>query len=123
MSNEEAEHRVSILLRLLGPQVSTSVLARLPSTRQERLRQRLDRLDNQPPSNREVMAVLHEFDRLLRFAARKEASEDAESASGTSPRVPEPEFSDDPFQAIQQVSEPRLVATLRDEAPVRWRWS
>ena len=117
MSSEEAEHRVSILLRLLGPQVSTTVLASLPSNRQERLQQRLDRLDNQPPSNREVMAVLQEFDRLLRFAARQDAGDGTPSGTATAARFLEPEFSDDPFQAIQQVSEARLVATLRDEAP------
>jgi flagellar motor switch protein FliG len=123
MTTRNAEHRVSVLLQLLGPNVSSSVLEGLPENRQRRLKDRLKALKESPPTGREVMDVLQEFDRLLRYAASTDVSENEVGIYDEPPIISplsatdELNLSSDPFEAIEQIDQERLIAALRDEAP------
>ncbi len=108
----DAEHRITVLLKMLGPKLSRTLLEDLPTPKQLRLQQRIDSLEAAPPSDREVVQVLSEFDRFLRFAERRQSAELADSEQAQLASQME-----SPFGAINHVSNERLVAALRDESP------
>lgn len=135
------ERRVTIFLSLLGSEVADSLLASLPTQRQQGLRERMRQLRDSPPTRSEVRQVLGEFDRMIRLVTHRRdgdrlpaaASPPAATArpsrarphharsdarpTGTATAPAAGPLPDDPFVAITLISDLRLSAALRGETP------
>ena len=83
MIQQDLEHRVTILLKVIGSAQSESVLAGLTPERQTSLRERMSRLETEPPTDAEVLEVLREFDRFVRFATKSDTAGDGDSEKNT----------------------------------------
>lgn len=107
-----------VLLNLLGPSTAELIMKDLPKERKNRLSDLLRQMRETPPNRREVNDVLHEFDRLLRDVATDQLADGA-SLPGSHARRKSQNvaLSEDPLEAITQISELRLVAALKGEAP------
>jgi flagellar motor switch protein FliG len=112
------QHRVGVLLQILGPEVSQTVLSTIPTEKRKQLKSQIDELSSRPPSKREVLDILQEFDRLLTFATPAAATVAEEETNVTISGKQTPlDLPDDPFEALGKISNARLVAALRDETP------
>ena len=128
---QDMEHRVSVLLTALGPDVADALVDQLPPDRRQKLRERLAQLRESPPSRTEIQQVLQEFQRVIRVVKKNRDAGDDLPAEGTArkspakpkrpkappspPKIVPQELSDDPFIAITQMSDMRLTAALRSE--------
>ena len=118
MVSSDAEYRVSVLLRALGPEFATAMLEHVPEKRKKKLSRIIDEMDRSPPTSREALGVLQEFDRLLTFATKYTPGATGAAVSETIGfDSADLDLSEDPFEAIEQVPERRLIAALRDEEP------
>ena len=118
------EQRVTILLDLLGREVSDLLLDDLPSDRGEDLRRQLKSLREVPPPDHEVEEVLDEFERFYRFAVNTlpdvKESDEPKNVNETHAVSSVDELnapSDDPLDDLKRISAIRLAAALRGESP------
>lgn len=68
MTTIDVEQRAAVLLDALGDETVDAVLSQLSPEAEQRLRERLQVIDQQPPDTEEIAEIIEEFDRVLQFA-------------------------------------------------------
>ena len=127
MTTTQSEERVAILLSLLGRQVAEPVLSQLDGARRAQMNELLDSLENEPPDDDEVEAVVDEFERFFRFANDALKSENEPPAEANPEPVAaasEPDDEDKPFEItddtiadLNRLQPFQIAGALNDEQP------
>ncbi len=118
--NTTTDDRIAILLRMLGKDVTDSVLEQLRPERVATMKASLAELDAVPPSGTEMDDVLDEFQRLLQAALEDEPA----GASGGKQARKQPESepvepfesTGDPFTDLSLLQSFQIAGALREES-------
>lgn len=134
MALAEAEHRVAVLLNLLGSELAEPILATLSSENGERVRQCLQAIKDSPPTDQEADEVVEDFERFFRLAhrytktllriapetsdGRTDLGKDADARNDEEESLEE-EFamSEDPLADLSRMDAFRVAGALREESP------
>lgn len=127
MQDATLEHRITVLLDLLDPDTAEALLSELPEARSRLIRQQMERLRAEPPTDDEIDEIIAEFERFFRLVEMAQPQDVASRASdlvsgeSTSPVAGREDLqsptADDPLGDLQRISPLRLAAALREETP------
>ena len=139
LSTMPREHRVAILLNILGGTVADKVLAALPDEDADKVRPVMSQLGERSVPREQVESLINEFERMLRLAldARgpnlnvyvgddEESTEGDEAAEDDAAKVKEIYIAadhevfdptEDPQSDINRLSPRRIAAVLTEERP------
>lgn len=82
MTTVAQEEKIAVLLTALGNDVTNAVLAGLPAEAAQRVRQLLDRVQDEPLAEEDVEDVLEDFMRFFRFALQQQTNHQVDEEIG-----------------------------------------
>lgn len=108
-------HRIAILLKSLGDDLSSGLLQQISQERAASVSSAIHELEADPPSDDEVVEVLEEFHRFMEFALAATSLPDSNENAEEQEDLTEFLSTGDPFEDLLQLHDYQIAGALRSE--------